>query len=736
MPTLQITAWMVVAVSLPLLLGFLIIILWHDSKREANLFFAAYVFTTLVWASSTLVTFSLFMLEVGGTLLPIALAFMEVGFVCASITAYILTTALVNVLNLRFRLIALASVLIPVIYQVVTLRATTSPVEPNFADLSSYRFQNLAILLYLSFTITTFYLLWRYRARFQSVGLQWGLAIFAVGQLISVLNPVLDTFALSVILGAVGALIIGAAMLRQEIILPLKGRLSQIEAMHGMSLAITSQLALETVIRQIAIEAKNLLQADGVVIFLKGDDKALRVHTAQGLLSEFEGYLAVPSGVAWRVFNTLQSLQMHNYITDWAGEAELPYAKETFGAVVGVPLIYGQECLGVLMVITGRHGRTFSGDDLYLLELFGAQAAVAIAHSQLFSSQRQLTEQIESARNQLETLLTSTQNPVVAVDRQLQLIFANRAAEEVFPSILEGKLPYLVFPKSYRTVLGHIQEFGLHLYEVVWNERAYQCALTPIRHETQISGWVAVLNDVTQLKELDRLKSEMVRMTSHDLKNPLQAALSHFDLLHDILQDHPDPDIPHSMESLEKQLNRMVRIINGVLDMERLRTGGYVNQPCYPDQMLQQASQEFLELAKSRGITLQWYPPQVPLSPFLGDPGQFERALSNLIENAIKFTPDGGKVLVSVAEQAGQIVFKVTDNGIGIPSEAQQHVFESFFRANQRGAEHISGSGLGLNLVKTVVERHHGKVWLESESQMGTTFYISIPVAPDAMIAQ
>jgi two-component system sensor histidine kinase ResE len=218
-------------------------------------------------------------------------------------------------------------------------------------------------------------------------------------------------------------------------------------------------------------------------------------------------------------------------------------------------------------------------------------------------------------------------------------------------------------------------------------------------------------------------------MTSHDLKNPLQAALANLDLLSEDLRDESDPEIQESLKTVQKQLVRMNRIINGILDLERIRNGPISPDQCIPSSFIQRLIEDMLPAARERGIHLL---SQIDssLNEFRADPDQLERALSNLVENAIKFTPEGGTVRVKVSKCDGYIQFEVTDTGIGIPQELQPYVFDRFWRGAQKGqsgAEHISGTGLGLSLVKTVVENHKGTIWLTSQSGAGTSFYIRLP---------
>ncbi len=735
MSALNTLTLLVNSLTLVMALAFLTIILWHDPRKEQNQFFALFLFAVTVWSTGSLMAMAVSILGDDIPLDDLSQVIMQIGFSTASIMIYALTAVLVSVRPPRFRLIVVLSVLFLLSFQLLLSQdqdAFTSNVSPAY---------QLHAILYVVFSGTALYLLWRYRARVPTLTLRFGIAAFVIGQGFGLMNTQLETLSLSVMTSSSAVLLLGLAILRREIIQPLRERTSQVEAMHNMSLAISSQLALQTIMEQIAQQAGKWLHADGVGIFLREGELA-RLMAVYGLPQQYIG-LSLPqsAGVANEVIRTRRSVHLENYGREWNKEPDLPLALETFGAVICVPLVSGEHTIGALMVIAGRHNRAFRPDDRHLLEMIGAQAAVAITHGQLFGEQKRLTLEIEEARNQLSTVLTSTENPVIAVNRQLEIIFANDAAKRLFPKLrymaqpITEVLPADVLPRDFRTVYRDIRRHRAHTYEIVHQDRIYFSHLATLGDDEQIEGWVAVLNDVTQLKELDRLKSEMIRMTSHDLKNPLQAAMANIDLLLDVLRDHPDDDVQYSVGSIDKQLNRMYRIISGVLDMERIRTGTKTLQTCRPAAVLRGAVDDLKSLADDRNIDLT-VSADDDIPAFQGDPGQLERALCNLIENAIKFTPSGGEVAASARAEAGEVVFAIRDTGIGIPEEDQARVFDSFFRANQKGAEHITGTGLGLHLVKTVAENHQGRVWLESEPGSGTTFFISIPVATDDMMTQ
>ncbi len=719
--------------TLAIAFSFLLIALWQDSRKALNQFFAVFLLMVMLWNIGSLLTQVFLLLAAPQSAVNAAIGVINLGFTGSAIAIYMLTAALVGVQTRRFRPLAFSALGLITLYQVVLL-ARGAPVSYEFSEIGAFAYQPqpLSALFYLFFDSATFFLAWRYRRKIRSRGLVGGILLFVVGQTIGLLNPELRVVSLSINISSLAALIISFAILRKEIITPLSERITQIEAMHRVSLAITSQIALDTVLNQIAVQAVGWLDADGAAIFLTTPED-LRLATVYNLPRQFIGLRTKPGqGIAGRVAESHQSIFVENYRRDWREEHDLPLAHETFGSVICVPLKYGSSVIGVLMVIAGQQGRLFSRDDVHLLELLGGQAAVAIAHSQLFADQEALTHEVETARSQLETVLVSTENPVIAVNRRLELILANPSARQLFniPDTARGQpisglLPAGALPDSYRRALRDLRRDRAHVYEIAINGQVYLCHLARLGGP-RTSGWVAVLNDITQLKELDRLKSEMVRMTSHDLKNPLQAAMANLELLRDDLSEQLTDDAEESMSVIGKQLERMNRIINGTLDLERIRSGIVSKEICRAADIVESAADELRQMSAESQIALTWAT-AADTPDFLGVPEQIKRTLVNLVENAIKFTPAGGRVRVTAEGRGDLVVLAVADTGIGIPLELQARVFDRFFRGRQAGTEHISGSGLGLSLVRAVVDSHGGSVWLHSEPTVGTTFYVALP---------
>lgn len=720
-------------ITLALAFGILLIVLWYDMRKLLHQFFAVFLVMVLLWNAGALLAQAAVLIGADESLIRAAVLMMELGFSGASVGIFALTTVLVRAQTRSFRALAFLALAFVLAYRLlVSIGGAALQPDGGMASVLNYQMQPLLIVFYLIFDGTTLYLIWGNRRKFRSQGLLTGIGLFVLGQSLSFLNPELEAFALATIVSSLAALMMSFAILRQEIINPLSERLLQMEAIHRVSLAISSQIALDTVLDQIAVQAAKWLQAEAAGIWLYREGR-LELTTVHNLpLQYVHRQLQLGQGVIGTVAQSRQSMHLEDYRRDWQGVQDLPLARETFGSVIAAPLSYRDDTIGVLLVVAAKDGRTFDRDDVYQLDLLGAQAAVAIANSHLFAEQRALAQEVEFSRSQMETVLSSTPSPVIAVNRQLEIIFTNLAArrlmeETVFhvpPTV--RTLPYLrdAIPSA-RTALRQLKQSGHYTVDVSINGRVYLCTLTALRTGEE-KGFVAILNNITQLKELDRMKNEMVRMTSHDLKNPLQAALANVDLAKDELTQNPNSEIEHSLDVIEQQLNRMNRIIRGILDVEHARTGVFAFTPVDPTTVVQQAVEELQHLIQISGIRLSLSTPD-SLPKVLGDTEQLKRAVVNLLENALKFTPKGGEITLCAEEIDRVIRISIKDSGVGIPAEVGEKVFERFYRVNQRGTEHITGSGLGLSLVKAVVEQHAGRVWFQSDLGRGTTFHIELP---------
>jgi signal transduction histidine kinase len=239
-------------------------------------------------------------------------------------------------------------------------------------------------------------------------------------------------------------------------------------------------------------------------------------------------------------------------------------------------------------------------------------------------------------------------------------------------------------------------------------------------------GWVVVMQDISSLKELDKLRTQWVAAVSHDLKNPIAAVQLSAGLME---KAGPLNDVQRGiLEKMQRGSERLRSLVTDVLDLARLEAGpalrlGAVN----PVQVVAEAISDAETLAADKGLTLMTdLPPELPL--VRGDAALLGRVMANLLSNAIKYTPSDGQVTVRAKPEDGKLQIDVVDTGRGIPPEAQPHIFDRFYRV-LGDDEEAEGTGLGLSIVKSIVEKHGGEIWVDSEEDAGSTFSFTVPVS-------
>jgi signal transduction histidine kinase len=254
----------------------------------------------------------------------------------------------------------------------------------------------------------------------------------------------------------------------------------------------------------------------------------------------------------------------------------------------------------------------------------------------------------------------------------------------------------------------------------------YAGVSTIVRADGQVVGRVGVLHDITQLKELDQLKSEFVATVSHDLRSPLTFMRGYLTMLSMVGEINERQQ--GYIEKILGGVEQISRIIDDLLDLGRIEAGVelMVNDIEVP-QLLTAVVAEHADLAAEQGLDLQVMAP--PELPFIrGDAPLVRRAVANLVSNAVKYAPHSGVVLVRAQQDGDDIIFSVHDRGPGIPQKDQIRLFEKFYRVRQKDQDNSKGSGLGLAIVKSIVQRHGGRVWVHSQEGKGSSFYFSLPV--------
>ncbi|MCI0709090.1 MAG: hybrid sensor histidine kinase/response regulator [Chloroflexi bacterium] len=231
--------------------------------------------------------------------------------------------------------------------------------------------------------------------------------------------------------------------------------------------------------------------------------------------------------------------------------------------------------------------------------------------------------------------------------------------------------------------------------------------------------------EIQRLTELNAMKDQFVRTVSHDLRNPITIIRGYADVILDL---NAGSDVDDFAQRIRRSADRMLELVNDLLDLAKIESGIEMNfAPTPLAYFLGLQMGEFDLMARNKNITLSYEAPPDSLTLQL-DAQRFTQVIHNLLSNAIKYTPPGGRVLLTAFEENDAVIIQVSDNGLGIPDEDIPFLFDKFYRVDTDEHKVEKGSGLGLSIVKAIVEAHDGKIGVESRLGEGSTFYVSLPL--------
>ena len=404
--------------------------------------------------------------------------------------------------------------------------------------------------------------------------------------------------------------------------------------------------------------------------------------------------------------------------------------KTRFSGLIVAPLTH-QNKFGAIWISLNKQPNLTRNEHETLLPLIHALTIIG--------TNLQAREIYERSRQLTLSLLNSITDPLLVVDDDRQLLLMNPAAETIFKTSLSKAQGENLREIVQSEELAELAENGTTVNEwVTSDDKTFMPRIEAVRDTSgNIEGWVLALRDVTHFKKLNRNQSEFMRIVSHDLRSPLTSMQGFASMLELGLVGELNEKQKHFVSKILAGITQMTALVDNIQDAGRYdpETGFYDLSRSQVDlgEMVQRIIDNHLVPAEKALTISVSVSDNVPI--INADANMLERAIINLFDNAIKYTPDGGRIEVGVKRSQNDVVIGVKDTGLGISKDAQQHLFERHVRIAREEHKKIKGSGLGLFIVRSVAQRHGGDAWVESQEGEGSTFFVGIPLDGPNLIA-
>jgi len=530
------------------------------------------------------------------------------------------------------------------------------------------------------------------------------------------------------------------------------------------ALPLPSPGELENILKRLVDKIAKILQAEKCVFMLHDTNAATLYATqpAMGLsrddLTAMERRVA-EEGVSNEVFRANSSLITYDSALDPRAAAE-GLARFGIHNAVSVPLIVEKRdednrvvdrtTVGVLHVFNKKYGGIFADEDVRLLEQLAKQGAAVIASAQMYREVVQEKQELLHTIDSLYAGLLMVGNN----GRLLQINPSARAILGIVPYLPLIDVPYdkAISDTRVRAILGRALSSG-HAEvadevafpiadaapEDQFQERIYQVQCATVRDDDGApAGIVAIFNDITEIRGVEQMKTTFISTVSHELRTPLTSIKGFISTLLTDDEGYYDEATRREFYGIiDSECDRLTRLIKDLLDISRIEQGRAM-QMNWDEVDVVALTEKVLagqrSYAKNHQLTMD-FPPDFPTVE--ADLDKLDQILTNLVNNAIKYSPQGGTVRVLgrvlsdpvQGEPPQSVALQISDEGMGISREHLHKVFERFYRVDNRDNREIGGTGIGLSLVKALVEEgHRGKVTVESEPGKGTTFLVILPV--------
>lgn len=515
-------------------------------------------------------------------------------------------------------------------------------------------------------------------------------------------------------------------------------RLRQREYLLEISRAMTARLDLSSLLKLILQSASDILAGQAGLITLRLDDNSFAPYASIGLPREAL-HLFEP---LWRDLKAKAGEETNDDSPNIPLRLALASraAGVTLRQVVALPLEIGEEIIGYIFIFR-TYGAAFSNDDQHVLSAFAHQAAISVHNAKLY-------REVDEERERFKAIIENSGDGVMIINRYRIIQTWNKALAELTGishaeamgrpcyevlnlrtaqgvSVCHNSCPLIRPPAD-----GRLYAEGIH-HRADGLKISFADNYSPqYSNEEAFSQIIANVRDVTHFHEAEQLKQTILSVISHELKTPVSIIKGYAGTL--AREDaHWDKEtLLDGLQVIEEEADRLDRLITNLLEASRLQAGGFELRLSYLDleNLLRIAVANLQTTTTNHVITVN-FPPDFP--HIIGDHDRLREVFTNLLSNAIKYSPDGGNITVwGDAVHENLIRVSVADEGIGIPPHDQLQIFDRFYRVDNRLARQTPGTGLGLYLVKAVVEAHGGQATVQSASGKGSTFIIELPINP------
>lgn len=511
-------------------------------------------------------------------------------------------------------------------------------------------------------------------------------------------------------------------------------RLRQREYLLKISRAITAQLDLTVVLNLVIDVAVEMLAGTSGLIALYDEDGSgeLRVYASTGLPLEI-----------WPAFTPLLDLPLRKAPREMLIRVLRAIATDTglpLRQMIALPLTFHETSVGVIYVFRAALNVAFSADDEQILQAFATQAAIAVSNARLYQS-------VLREKQRLHAIIEQSADGVMILDSRWRITSFNQAMEQ-----LTG------WPRSEAIGRPCAEVLAIHNAQGV-NICLTDCPLQRHPHELNpvVEGWItnrdgrelyiqsryapqrgprgtflgaiANVRDITEQNREKELQNTFISVISHELKTPVSIIKGYAETLRREDARWSAETLKDGLRVIEEEADRLASQIQDLLDVSRFLAGGLhleLTDWSLPT-LAREVAQGFAAQCDDRFEFELRFPEDFP--PVHADYERIRMVLSNLVSNAVKYSPDGGLIRIGGwAEEHTAIVY-VADQGIGIPPEEHQRIFQRFYRIDNRLRRETQGTGLGLYLTKSIVEAHGGRIWVESQVGRGSRFFFTLPLA-------